>query len=128
MSICCNSAGGTMRLTIDGVVYSVRGSVSIMPTNLEISAEANLDGTVYTLRKPVPSKIDMSISDACGLSLETVMGHSCTDASVELDSVGRTYLLVYATVVGRPSLNPETGEISGISLVAQAVRELHEDV
>jgi hypothetical protein len=128
MTICCNSAGGTVRLTIDGQIYSPRGSVTIMPTTKEKTAESNLDGTVYVTSKNVPAKIDVSISDGCGLSLEDLMNHACTEATVELDEVGRTYVLVQATVVGRPSLNPETGEISGISLVAKRIRVLNDNV
>jgi hypothetical protein len=128
MTVCCNSAGGTLRLTIDGIVYSVRGNVTIMPTNLEREAGANLDGSVWVTNKPVPATIEMTVSDRCGLDLETIMGHTCVDATVELDSVGRTYVLVQASVIGRPSLDPTSGEISGLSMVASAVRTLHEDV
>lgn len=125
MSICCTSAGGTLRLTLGGVVYPVRGNVSIMPTKFEVSEGANLDGSVYTTRKPVPATVEMTISDSCGLSLTTLANQACVDATVELDSVGRTYVLVNGTVVGRPSLDPETGEISGVKLVATDVRELN---
>ena len=128
MAICCNSAGGTVRLTLDGNVYSVRGNITIMPTNLEYESGANLDGTVYTTRTPVPSTVEMTISDRCGLDLDLLTNTHCVDAIVELDSVGRTYVMVQASVVGRPSLDPTTGEISGISMVCSAIRTLNENV
>ncbi len=128
MTICCSSAGGTLRLTINGTVYSVRGNVTIQPTNREITAEANLDSTIYTLHKPVPTNIEMTISDSCGLKISDLMNEQCVDATIELDAVGRVYVLVQANMTGRPSLNPETGEISNVQMVAQELRELHFDV
>ena len=127
MTICCNSAGGTRRLTLEGDVIPVRGSVTIMPTRFESTEGANLDGSVFVTHKPMPSTVEMTISDACGFSMSDLHSKQCTDATVELDAVGRTYILVEASIVDRPSLNPETGEISGIKMVCSEVRELNGD-
>lgn len=128
MTICCNSAGGTMGLTVNGTVYSVRGSASIQPTNLEREAASNLDGSVYVTSKPVPYMIEFALSDRCGLDLDELMGQTCIDATIELEQVGRTYIITEGTVVGRPALDPETGEITGVSMVASNITTINFDV
>ena len=127
MSLCCASSGGTLRLTIDGTVYAVRGSATVNPAKYDISAESNMDGSLYTTYKPVPVKAEFALSDSCGLSIKQIQSAQCVDATLELDAVGKTYIFVGAAIVGMPSLNIETGEISGLSLVAADTREIHDD-
>lgn len=112
-----------MRLTIDGEVYSPRGTWSVMPGTLESEADANLDGTIYITSKPVPAKAEGSISDRCGLSVEKLQKVKCTTITLDLDEVNRSYIFVNASIVGRPSLDISTGEISNVSIVAAQVRE-----
>jgi hypothetical protein len=123
---CCASAGGTLRLTIDGVVYPVRGSVTIQPSKYDAEAGSNLDGSLWVTYKPVPVMVEMALSDFCGLSIIDLQKKVCTQATIELDHVNRTYILVNASVIGRPSLNPETGEISSVKMVAADIREIQD--
>lgn len=124
---CCISTGGIVRLTINGEVFSIRGSVNVMATNIERTEGANLDGSVFVTSKPVPQTVEMTVSDRCGLYLTTLHDYKCGDATIEMPEVGRTLALVNATVTGRPSLNPETGEISNFKLVGTRFRELHDE-
>lgn len=127
MTVCCTSAGGTLRLTINGTVYAVRGSATIEPAKFDISADANLDGSVYTTYKPTPAMASFTLSDACGLSVKQIQSAQCVDATFELDAVGKTYVFVNGSIVGKPSLNVENGEISGLQMVAEDVREILDD-
>lgn len=128
MTICCNSAGGTMELTVNGTVYSVRGSASIMPTNLERSAESNLDGSVFVTSKPVPYMVEFALSDRCLLDLDELMNQTCVDATITLEQVGRTYIITEGTVIGRPAIDPETGEITGVSMAAANITTINFDI
>jgi len=128
MAGCCISAGGIVTLAINGELYALRGSVTVMASNVERSEGSNIDGSTYVTSKPVPPTIEMTLSDRCGLSLINLLNLPCgSDAVVEMPEVGRTMVLVNATLVGRPSLNPEDGAISGLKLVGSRMREILDD-
>jgi len=124
MAGCCISSGGIVRITVDGQVYPVRGSVTVEASDVERTEGANIDGSIFVNSKPVPPMISGTLSDTCGLSLTQLMSVKCTDVSVEMPEVGRTLVLINATITGKPSLNPETGEISGVKFVGQSMREI----
>lgn len=122
---CCISSGGIVRISVGGVIYPVRGSVTINATNIEREEGSNIDGSIYVNSKPVPPTIEATLSDTCGLSLTGLMAVKCQDITVEMPEVGRTMVLINGTIVGRPSLNPENGEISNVKFVGSKMREIH---
>ncbi len=125
MSIpCCDNSGGRVALTIDGVSYSARASVTIRPTNVEKEAKANHDGTIYTTTKAVPAEADITLSDRCGLDLETLTKACHVDATIQLIDMSRTYLFSKCSVVGRPEINSEDGEIKGLKLASMATKSI----
>jgi len=125
---CCISSGGIVRLTIGGKVYPVRGSVTVMPSPIERTEGSNIDGSIYTTSKPSPQTIEATLSDTCGLSITQLMSAQCTDITIEMPEVGRTLVLIDGVIAGNPSLNPETGEISGIKFVGRSMREILDNV
>ena len=64
--------------------------------------------------------VELSLSDKCGLRLEDLL-RCHIDASVELIDMSRVYLFTNARLVGRPSINSEDGEISGLKLASANV-------
>lgn len=106
---------GTFNFTINGRAYSPRGSWSIMPTNREIEAESNHDGTMYITSKPVPASAEGSLSGFNDIDL--IMGICDQDVVFTFDD-GDTYVFAGAAIVGRPSLNTENGELSGIKIAS----------
>ncbi|MGE0699267.1 MAG: hypothetical protein AB7O57_09255 [Hyphomicrobiaceae bacterium] len=123
--LCCFNSGGRAALTITGAAghrkVGLRGSLTIMPTNTETEAGANSDGSLYVTTKPVPATCEIKISDKCGLRLEDLT--SCTiDATIELIDMRRTYLFTRSRVVGRPSLDSESGEITGLKIASSNVQ------
>ncbi|MDX2265446.1 MAG: phage tail tube protein [Hyphomicrobiales bacterium] len=122
---CCDNAGGRVELTIDGQRYRPRASITIRPTSFEREAEANADGTIFVTTKPMPAEAEFTLSDQCGLTLETLVNACHIDATITLvDMANRTYLFSQASVVGRPELDTESGEISGLKIVSQLARQL----
>lgn len=121
------SAGGIVRLSIGGVIYPVRGSVKVDITEVERTEGSNIDGSTYVTSKPVPPVLEATLSDTCGLSLKQLSDIRCQDVTVEMPEVGRTVVLIGAMSTGRPSLNPDNGEISGFKLVGATSREILED-
>lgn len=121
MDLCCNNSGSRVILTVHGSNGSrripVRGSLTIMPTTVETEAGSNSDGSLYVTTKPVPATAELKLSDGCGLKLEDLL--NCTiDASMELIDIKRTYFWTNSRMVGRPSIDTESGEISGLKLAS----------
>ena len=125
MECCPNNSAGRVFLKINGVKYKIRVGVTVMPTNVEKEADATASGEVFVTVKAVPAKATFTLSDTCGLSLEELSNACDIDATIKLyDLGGRTYLFTNASVVGRPELNTETGEISGFEIVSDNVRQV----
>ncbi len=124
---CCISAGGIVRLSIDGEIYHVRGSITLTAVNIEREDGANMDGSIYVTSKPIPPRVEATLSDQCGLSLSQMMNIKCVDTTLEFPEVGRTFILVNGIITGKPTLNPENGEISGFQMIGSSVREILED-
>lgn len=117
---CCDASGGRVVITANGQTWSARSAVEIMPLNYERTVGSNQDGTIYTQFKPIPAEATFSLSDFCGMKLEDIM--ACPiDISITLVDVHRTYFFTSALVVGRPSLNSETGEIKGFKATSNNV-------
>lgn len=118
---CCDNSGGRVAITINGAgvprKLSVRAAVTIRPTTKETEANANSDGTMYVTTKSVPAEAEIKLSDKCGLRLEDLL--NCTvDATIELIDMSRVYLFTRSRIVGRPELNTEDGEISGLKIAS----------
>lgn len=122
--LCCSNSGTRVILTIHGPNGSrrvpVRGSLTIKPTTVETESGANSDGSLYVTTKPVPAECELKLSNGCGLRLDDLL--NChIDATMELIDIRRTYLWTRSRMVGRPSIETESGEISGIKLTSSNV-------
>jgi hypothetical protein len=113
---CCYASGGRASVSINGILVGVR-SVTITPIPYERSVASNQDGSIYTTFKPMPAEADIVLSDACGMTLEDLMGCPI-NATIVLIDVKRTYLFTNGVMVGRPTINTETGEIRGLKITA----------
>jgi hypothetical protein len=124
MDLCCANSGTRVILTIHGPNgarrVAVRGSLTVKPTTVETEAAANSDGSLYVTTKPVPAEAELKLSDGCGLRLDDLL-NCYIDATMEMIDIRRTYLWTKARMVGRPSIETETGEITGLKLVSSNV-------
>lgn len=116
---CCYAAGGRASISINGTAVSPR-TVSVIPFNFERDVKSNQDGTIYTTFKPMPAEADITLSDACGLDLTILMGCPL-DVTIDLWDVRRRYLFTKGVIVGRPKINTETGEVSGLKITGNSV-------
>lgn len=115
-----NLVGGRLFVTIEGVQYSPRGAFEIMPGQVEREAGSNHDGTLWINAKPVPAEASGSLSYSDGLDIVQLSEICGANITFELEN-GDTYIFANAAVVDRPSLNTETGEISGFRVVSDSV-------
>lgn len=115
-SECCNSFGGRISIEIDGIRYSARGDITIEPTNLEVAAESNHDGSIFYTSKPKPFRAAMSFSQPCGLRWNDAVRRCSMNVTITEDDNGRTHLFGNARWVGMPSYNISTGEVTGLTI------------
>lgn len=115
---CCNSFGGKISITIDGKRYSARGDITLQPTTLEVTGEANHDGSAYFTSKPVLASASMSFSMPCGLKWDDEMAKCAIDVTIVEEQNNRVHLFTKARLIGRPSLNISNGEVSGLTVMS----------
>jgi hypothetical protein len=110
---CCDNSGSTIHIRAGGRSVSVRGTVTVRPYGKETTADANSDGSMFVTTKAKLWEMDITLSDKCGFSLDDLM--DChVDITAILPELHRKYFLTKARVVGMPSTNVETGEITGL--------------
>ncbi len=116
-----NNVGGRVDIRIGGEVYSPVAEVTVMPTNLEVEAVDNQDGTIGRSVKSSHYEIEMSVRDARGLDINRLYVESFDLSMVERD-MGRSVLMSNAFATGRPKRNTVNGEISGITIVSSQMQ------
>lgn len=121
---CCDSSGGRVELRIDGIIYSSRAGITLRPTTKEVDSGSNDDGSIYTTTKPVAAEAEFTLGDKCGLELENLVEGCYVDATITFIDMKKTYLMTRASVVGRPEISSDSGEISGLKLVSRTCRRI----
>lgn len=116
---CCDASGSRVVITANGKRWPVRSSITIMYQDFERTATANQDGSLAVSTKSVLPEIDMTLSDSCGLTYSDLQGCPL-DVVVDLIDTRKKFFMTKAILVGRPSLNSETGEIRNMKLVCAA--------
>ena len=118
---CCNASGGRVVITANGQKWSARTAINIIPLNFERQVVSNQDGSIATMIKPMPAEAELTLSDRCGLNIEDIM--ACPlDVTLDLIDIKRKYFFSSAVMVGRPTLNSETGEIRGLKITSNDVQ------
>jgi hypothetical protein len=115
---CCYEFGGRISIEVDGTFYRARGDISLMPSNVEVAAEAHQDGTMFSTSKPRLYGAEMSFSQPCGLVWDEALRKCRVNVTIVEESNNRTHLFTKARIVGNPKLNLSTGEVSGVSIAA----------
>lgn len=124
MTECCGSFGGRIVIEIGDQRYSARGDITLDPTNVEVSADANQDGSAYFTVKPRLYGAAFTISNPCGLVWTTEMSKCSVNVTITEEDNGRTHLFTGARFVGRPQVNLSTGEVTGLSIASSAYQKI----
>jgi hypothetical protein len=114
---CCNQFGGRIAIEIGDDRFSpTEADIEIMPTNVEVEHEANQDGSACFKVKPRLYEADIKLRNGCGIKWDERMRVCKVNATiVEIDNA-RTHLFTGARIVGRPSVNLSTGEVTGLKI------------
>ncbi|KQP11157.1 hypothetical protein ASF28_08930 [Methylobacterium sp. Leaf99] len=111
-----DTKGGRFTLDINGRTYSGRGKATIMPARAVRENDVNSDGTGYSTVKPKLAKLDLSFDRGIGLRWdEAMMLEELNVTFIETD-VRITHLFTRANWSGEPSIDSESGEVSGLSI------------
>lgn len=97
-------------------------AVTIRPIHFSREVGANQDGTIFVKTKAEPGEAEMSLSDKCGLKLDELMDQCWVDVTIRLVDMRKTYLFTQASIVGRPEIDSESGEIKGLKIASARVR------
>ena len=112
--------GGRVSITLHGIVYSARASVTISPATVERENAVNRDGTGYSTIKPKTAFAEISFDrgERSGIVFNDAMLLGDINASIFEEDAGVTHFFTSAALGGTPSLDTETGEITGLRIDA----------
>lgn len=113
--------GGEMRFSVNGNPYILRAAFKSEPTPFEIEGGGNQDGSVYRSLKPTgymaePMFQDTDVGIATALDWEAIMRGGPYNMTLVEDHTGRLYMWTNATFEGKPTVDHQNGEVSGIKI------------
>jgi hypothetical protein len=115
-------AGGRITITIGGVRYSPRGKATIKPAQVQHAAMTNHDGTVTrsTVAKPAEADLTFDRGQASNGTARPKWDIAFMlpfyDITIAETDVGALHLFTGASIIGEPSIDTETGEVTGLSI------------
>lgn len=114
---CCNSFGGLITLEIDGVALSpTAADIMIDPTNIEVTDEANQDGSAAFMSKPKLFGAEITLRNPCGMKWNATMRKCKVNATIVEVEQNRSHLFTAARLVGKPQINLSSGEVTGLRI------------
>lgn len=117
MAECCDQFGGRIYIEIGDKRFSpTEADIELMPTNTEVEHEANQDGTPCYKVKPRLYEADIKLRQPCGIVWDDQLKVCKVNATIVEETNGRTHLFTGARVVGRPTQNITSGEVTGLKI------------
>lgn len=116
--------GGEIVFTAGGTKIVVRGTVEVMPTNLEFEGAANQDGSVYRTANPVGYAANFTFEDMEADGWNDLYRRSPINVTVTETFTGKQHLFTEAAFTGRPTVNRKTGEVTGASIIALSYKKV----
>ena len=111
-----DTKGGRFTLTINGLTYSGRGKATIMPSRVSRTNGVNQDGTGYSTIAPALAGLDLTFDRGVGLAWDETLILADLNVTFIEDDYGATHLFTAAAFEGSPSIDTESGEVSGLSI------------
>jgi hypothetical protein len=108
----------SMRLST-GLLISMRGGMTIMPSGQSNEIITNQDSTISVVATPMARRFEMTFEDR-GIDYDALMKADAFNVTFVEEFTGVTHYFTDAYMVGDPSINRGTGEVSGLSGAAQA--------
>lgn len=112
--------GGRVSITINGVTFTARSSVSISPATVERTNGVNRNGSGYSTIAPKLASADISFDrgERSGIVFDDAMLLSDVNATIWEEDAQITHFFTNAGLGGTPSIDTETGEVTGMRVEA----------
>ena len=125
-----HTSGGRVSTVIGGVAYSARGVITLNPSNINVSAGVNQDGSVYRTVAPKARTAEITFDrfvDNDGVPLkwaENIMEQTQLGITFVEQDGGLTHILSGGFFTGEPTMDTSTGEVSGLGLAADSYKTI----
>ncbi len=125
-----HTSGGRVSTVIGGVAYSARGVITLNPSNMNVSAGVNQDGSLYRTVAPKARTAEITFDrfvDTDGLPMkwaENIMEQTNLGITFVEQDGGLTHILSGGFFTGEPTLDTSTGEVSGLGLAADSYKTI----
>ncbi|WFS07779.1 phage tail tube protein [Methylobacterium sp. 391_Methyba4] len=120
-----DTKGGRYSVRINGQRFSGRGKATIDPAEATPKADPNRDGTAYRTVEPQLPMIALSFdrgSKSQAITWTANMLLADVDVTFIEDDAGRTHYFTAGSWVGKPSIDTDTGEVTGMSVASDQYR------
>jgi hypothetical protein len=110
--------GGRVSIAINGRTFTARSSVSIAPATVERTNGVNRDGTGYSTIAPKLASADISFDrgERSGLVFNDAMLLEDINVTIFEEDARITHFFTSAGWGGTPSIDTESGEVSGLKI------------
>ena len=115
--------GGEMRFTYNATPLVLRAAISYNPSRFEIEGMANQDNSVSRTLKPTAYNFEVTFEDGRDVDWDAVMLGGPYNVTVVEDTTGTIHMWSGASFTGRPSVNRESGEVTGIAGISRSYRK-----
>jgi hypothetical protein len=125
-----HTSGGRVSTVIGGVAYSARGVITLNPSNINVSAGVNQDGSVFRTVAPKARTAEITFDrfvDNDGQPLkwaENIMEQVNLGITFVEQDGGLTHILSGGFFTGEPTMDTSTGEVSGLGLAADSYKTI----
>ena len=117
-----DTKGGRIEIDINGRTYVARAKATLKPARATRTNGVNQNGTGYSTVAPKLAGIEVTFDRGSGLDWgEAEMLQEINVTFTEKDA-GRVHVFTGARFEGEPSIDTETGEISGLSIMGDNYR------
>lgn len=118
------TTGGRFTAEINGRTFKGRGKATIESSTVEVNAEANQDGSGFVTVKPKLASCELSFDRGVGLKWDAAMLLQSINLTFVETDAKVTHLFTDASWVGTPSIDTETGEVSGLSIKSDKYQQI----
>ncbi len=116
--------GGRITFNFAGQSIPVcEGTFTIDPALVEVSADANYDGSAAYRAKPKLPACEMTLRNIAAVDWQAIMFQSGNVTIVEEDT-GRTHLFTGTRLTGKPDIDLTTGDVKGLKVEGGAYQKV----
>lgn len=101
-----------------GELISLRGTLNIMPTRNSSGVIVNQDGKPDRTLTPEAPSAEINFADR-GIKYDDLINADRFNVTIDEDDTDVTHYFTQAFLVGRPTINRLTGEVTGLTIVAE---------